>query len=107
MKIPPLDFLLVCSGVSLRDFELNRLNQAVNLRKHLREIADEMCHAEAEAIFARWLMEYREVMLSAGRSTPFQSSFEFPPSRALPAGAPPAKMAKRKSSVSQRKEICA
>lgn len=107
MKVPPLDFLLVCSGVSLRDFELNRLNQAANLRKHLREIADEMCQAEAEAIFARWLMEYREVMLSAGRSAALQSSFKFPPSHTLPVAAAPAKVAKKKSGSLSRKEICA
>lgn len=106
MKIPPIDFLLVCSGVSLRDFELNRLNQAANLRKHIREIADQMCQAEAEAIFARWLMEHRDVILSAGRPNALQASFEFPALCAMSAGAPP-RAARRKSSSPSRKEICA
>ena len=89
MKIPPLDFLLVCSGISLRDFELNRLNLAANFRKTLIQIEDDLRQAEGEALLARWLIDYREELLSAGRAQELQASFEFRSHAALPP-APPA-----------------
>jgi hypothetical protein len=104
IKIPPVDFLLVCSGVSLRDFELNRLNMAANLRKHLIETSDQLVEAQSEALLARWLMEYRDVLLAGGHVRDLQRSFEFKPHYALPAA--PGKSARRKSRNS-RKEICA
>jgi hypothetical protein len=107
MKIPPLDFLLVCSGLSLREFELNRQTQAANLRKQIRPIEDELRQAEAEAVLARWLMEYRDVLLAAGHAAAFQATFEFQPFAAMPAGAPPTKIVRRKSRGESRKEICA
>jgi len=33
VKNPPVDYLLLCSGISLGEFELSRLNQVANLRK--------------------------------------------------------------------------
>jgi hypothetical protein len=77
MKVPPVDFLLVCSGVSLREFELNRLNLAANIRKNVRELLDGLVEAEAEALLARWLIEHREQMLSVARPRDLQTSFEF------------------------------
>lgn len=77
MKTPPLEYLLVCSGTSLGEFELNRLNLAANLRKDLRIIEEELRQAEAEAVLARWLMEHRENLLSAGAAKVLQGSFEF------------------------------
>jgi hypothetical protein len=92
---PPIEYLLVCSGISLRDFELNRLNAAANLRKQIIKMEDDLRQAMAEAELARWLMEHREVLLSAGAPTVFQASFEFPKQieerelfPALPAGRP-------------------
>lgn len=88
MKNPPIDFLLVCSVTSLRDFELNRLNHAANLRKQLRIVADELLQAEAEAASARWLIEYRDQLVAA-RSNDSQMEIEFSPAgpkkAALPA----------------------
>jgi hypothetical protein len=106
MKLPPVDFLLVCSGVSLRDFELSRLNLAANLRKDLHGIQDALLQAEGEALLARWLIECREEMLSAGRARELQTSFEFQPHLALPPAPAPAKSVRRKSN-SSRREICA
>jgi hypothetical protein len=78
----PLEFLLVCSGTSLQDFELSRLNRMANIRKQLHVIQDELRQVEAEAILARWLIEHREELLAAGRERASQHLFKF-------AGAPP------------------
>ncbi|MGA7793436.1 MAG: hypothetical protein WCA19_10385 [Candidatus Acidiferrales bacterium] len=104
MKMPPLDFLLVCSDVSLRDFELNRLNQAANLRKTFIGILDSHLQAASEALFARWLIEHREELLSFANARGMQTSFKFQASHILPAAAPPMKACRGKRS---RKEICA
>ena len=104
---PPIDFLLVCSSVSLRDFELNRLNQAANIRKDLLKLQDELRQVEAEAVFARWLIEHRESMLAVGRAMAFQRSFEFDAGSARSTMAlSPAGIPKKRSSPA-RKEICA
>jgi hypothetical protein len=86
MKNPPLEFLLACSGISLRDFELSRLNRMANIRKQLHEIEDELRQVEAEASLARWLMEHRDDLLAAGAATGkvFQHSFEFISAAAAP-----------------------
>lgn len=86
MENPPLDFLLVCSGMSLRDFELGRLNQIANIRKQLHAIEDQLRQVQAEAELARWLLEHREELLAAGaaRGIALQHSFEFV-SHAVPA----------------------
>ncbi|MBZ5662720.1 MAG: hypothetical protein LAO08_20150 [Acidobacteriia bacterium] len=96
---PPLDYLLGCSGTSLRDFELSRLNEAANLRKEILAIEDDLRQAQAEAVLARWLMEHREELLSAGVPTVFQGSFEFtaaPPERELYPALPPPALPKKK-----------
>lgn len=107
MKNPPVDFLLVCSGVSLRDFELNRLNEAANLRKHIREIEADLRQAEAEATLARWLMEYRDVLLASRRVAGFQASFEFQSHPALPPAPAPVRVERKRAVSESRKEICA
>lgn len=106
MKTPPVEFLLVCSGVSLRDFELNRLNHAANLRKNLRLIQDELLQAESEAVFARWLIEHREALLASGQAVVLQKSFEFHDPLALAAG-PKALRSRRQRLSNGEKEICA
>ncbi len=88
---PPIDFLLVCSNSSLKDFELNRLNFAANLRKDALAIEDQIRQAEAEATFARWLSDYREDLITAGAARQFQASLQFP---ALAAG--PARVIRKK-----------
>jgi hypothetical protein len=79
LKNPPLDFLLVCSRASLQDFELGRLNQMANLVKQIHAIENELRQIEAEALLARWLMDYREELLAAHseRERELQRSFEF------------------------------
>jgi hypothetical protein len=84
MKIPPFDFLHLCSGVSLQDFELDRLNQVANLRKDLEVIQDALLQAESEALLARWLIDYRNKLISAGRVQELQASFDFSNYFALP-----------------------
>ena len=88
-KLPPLDFLLVCSDVSLRDFELSRLNEAANVRKNLIDILDRLVQVEAEARFARWLIEHRHELVSIGRARELQTAFEFHPQLSLPAARGP------------------
>lgn len=88
MKIIPVDYLMMCSGVSLYDFELSRLNQAANLRKNLIQIQDELLQTEAEALVARWLIDYRNSL--PGARPPFQASFEFHSHLALPPAPAPA-----------------
>jgi len=113
MQNPPIDFLLVCSGMSLREFELNRLNQAANLRKHIRAIEDDLRQAEAEALFARWLIEHRDELFSAGRAQALQEVFEFMlPARPclsadMAAGGPAAAAPRRIEGERRVKEICA
>lgn len=85
---PPLDFLLVCSEKSLQDFELSRLNRLANLRKQVHTIEDELRQAEAEAMLARWFMDYRDRLLAAGaadiaQTDPIQHSFEFAPPKSV------------------------
>jgi hypothetical protein len=54
-KPAPFQYLLECSQMSLEDFELARLDRAANLRKQLRDIAEEWVEAEVEAQLAHWV----------------------------------------------------
>jgi hypothetical protein len=45
--------------MSLEDFELARLDRVANLRKQLRDIAEEWIEAEVEAQLAHWARESR------------------------------------------------
>jgi hypothetical protein len=54
-KATPFQYLLECSQMSLEDFELARLDRAANLRKQLRDIAEEWVEAEVEAQLAHWV----------------------------------------------------
>lgn len=83
MKIPLVDFLLVCSRRSLQDFELSRLNLKANLRKTLIKILDDAVEAEGEARLARLLIEHRDAKLGSSRPA-IQTSFEFHSHPALP-----------------------
>jgi hypothetical protein len=56
---PPLAFLTECSGKSLGEFLLSRLNRSANLRKQIHALEDALRIAESEAIFARWLIQHR------------------------------------------------
>jgi len=54
-KSAPFQYLLECSQMSLEDFELARLDRAANLRKQLRDIAEEWVEVEVEAQLAHWV----------------------------------------------------
>jgi len=56
----PLRFLLASSNSVLGEYELARLNLAANLRKHLRELINQIVDETAEARFARWLLDHRD-----------------------------------------------
>src|SRR5271168_3076964 len=58
-KPAPVQYLLECSQMSLEDFELARLDRAANLRKQLRDIAEEWIEAEVEAQLAHWVRRSR------------------------------------------------
>jgi hypothetical protein len=77
VKNPPLDYLLVCSGISLSEFLLSRMNQVANLRKQVQELQDALRESESEALLARWLMEHRHDLLANGRVKTMQPTFEF------------------------------
>jgi len=69
-KTTPFQYLLDCSQMSLEDFELARLARAANLRRQLRDIAEEWVEAEVEAQLARWVRENRG--RSAARTVKFR-----------------------------------
>ena len=58
-KTAPFQYLLECSPMSLEDFELARLDRAANLRRQLRDIAEEWIDAEVEARLSHWVRENR------------------------------------------------
>ena len=47
-RTTPFQYLLECSQMSLKDFELARLDRAASLRKQLRDVAEEWVEAEVE-----------------------------------------------------------
>ena len=74
---PPVKYLSELSTLQLGEFELRRLSQVANLRKEIRAaaleileaiwntpIAQECIERKAEALLARWLIEYREQLVS-------------------------------------------
>ena len=103
MQLPPVQFLLLCSDSSLGEFELNRLNKAANLAKAIAQMQYQLREVEGEALLARWLMEYRDVLLSSPKQVqPVQTAFDFSQYPALS----PARPAKARHSK-PIKEICA
>ena len=60
MPIPPLDFLLECSMVSLQDLELSAMSRSANFAKQLRVELDMWVEETATAMLARWLQENRD-----------------------------------------------
>lgn len=63
----PLSFMLSASKKSLQDFELARRNHASNIRKELRELEEQVRELEAEALFARWMIENRSEVIELCR----------------------------------------
>ena len=54
--------ILLHSVLGLADIELNRLSRAANLRKEISELVQQWVDAIAEARFARWVAEYKELL---------------------------------------------
>lgn len=69
MSIPPLDFLLEASLMSLQDLELASLNRSANLSKALRREIEAWIEQEAIALLARWMIENRDVILQGAALT--------------------------------------
>jgi hypothetical protein len=56
---PMLEYLATCSKVSLESFELARLNDRANLRKHMIELLDELIEVDIQARVAEWILTHR------------------------------------------------
>ncbi|MGC1106185.1 MAG: hypothetical protein WA876_06580 [Candidatus Acidiferrales bacterium] len=56
---PMLEYLATCSNVSLESFELARLNDRANLRKHMVELLDEIIEVDIQARVAEWVLVHR------------------------------------------------
>lgn len=68
--LPPLSFLLDASRACLQDLELASLNRSANLGKAVRSELEQWIAQCATAMLARWMIENRETLLSAGAQTP-------------------------------------
>ena len=62
---PPMEYLAKYSQESLESIELARLARAANLRKEFQQLVDEWVAAEADARFARALLEWRRARASS------------------------------------------
>lgn len=56
---PMLEYLSTCSKISLESFELARLNDRANLRKHMIELLDELIEVDIQARVAEWILAQR------------------------------------------------
>jgi hypothetical protein len=56
---PMLEYLATCSKISLESFELARLNDRANLRKHMIELLDELIEVDIQARVADWILMHR------------------------------------------------
>lgn len=60
----PIDYLLTCSQSSRDGFRLSQRNRAAERTKMVRQITEEAIRAEAYALLAEWLEEYRNRIMS-------------------------------------------
>jgi hypothetical protein len=67
--LPAIDFLLESSTRSLQDLELASLNRSANLARAVRSEIEQWIEQTAAAMVARWMIENREALLSAGAAT--------------------------------------
>jgi hypothetical protein len=63
-KLPPIEFLLESSSISLQDLELASLSRASNLGKAIKEEMFMWAEQYAAAMLARWMMDNREKLLA-------------------------------------------
>lgn len=67
--LPPLEYLLSCSEMSLRDLELAALDRAAQCKKRARiEFLEAIAQQEAAGV-ARYFIEHRGEILDAARRT--------------------------------------
>lgn len=76
-SLVPVEFLLSASPTSLGDFVLARLATVANLRKQMSRLREELLKADAEALFAGWLIEHRSELLELGRTDALQKTLDF------------------------------
>lgn len=58
--VPPIEYLLHASFITLQDLELAALNRSSNLRKVVHRDLDVWIEHQVTAIVVRWFMENRE-----------------------------------------------
>lgn len=77
--LPPTEYLLSCSEMSLRDLELAALDRAAQCAKRAR-LERDAADAQIEiAGVTRWLIEHRsEILETARRTFDVQVPLEFP-----------------------------
>lgn len=80
--LPPTEYLLSCSEMSLRDLELAALDRAAQCRKRAKLERDEADAQIELAGVTRWLIEHRAELLETARKTlNVQVPLEFPARR--------------------------
>ena len=83
--LPPLDYLLECSEISLGDLEMKALERSANCLKRAKQEWTEGVAQREVAGIARWLIENRPALLEQARRTleadRGQPVLEFPQAR--------------------------
>jgi hypothetical protein len=78
-RLPPLEYLLSCSEISLRDLELAALNRAANCLKQAKLEWEEAVSQREAAGVARFLIEHRaELLEQASRTVQVRPEPQFP-----------------------------
>lgn len=68
--VPPLEYLLDCSEMSLKEFWNAHLNDAANRRKELHRLLPEYVEAAAMALLAEWFALNGEAFIAAAGADP-------------------------------------
>lgn len=66
----PCTFLLDASKNSLQEALLNRLSDASNREKHLRELLDMWAERRAEILLIRWFLKHGDELMAAITASP-------------------------------------
>jgi hypothetical protein len=78
-RLPPLEYLLSCSEISLRDLELAALSRANECLKHAKLEWEEAAPQREAAGVARFLIEHRaELLEQAARTLQISPEQQFP-----------------------------
>jgi hypothetical protein len=73
----PVEFLMDCSVLSLKSFELTCLERASSARKELRVLMEALIEIQAQANFARWMLEHRAELLELARTNALQKTLDY------------------------------